>query len=150
VHHRWHGDRLYGAFSQCNFIYKCEQLIWILLHTLQKLKISSTNTFLFNSSWYLFVLQDTLNYFSVIFVLKTNIWQNIPVTNTKSEWILMERTQVPDRWSIWNLFHSINLLLWDIKNHKNYHPWLSKHARFDAFAYYIFNIFTKYVLCNKT
>jgi hypothetical protein len=29
-------------------------------------------------------LQDTLNYFPMIYVWKTNMYQNIPITNIKS------------------------------------------------------------------
>jgi hypothetical protein len=84
------------VFSHCNYIGKCEQLMWNLLHILQKLKINCLmtwgHTFLCNSSW------DHLSYkYCKTFLVtlqcsmpRTLIRQNILVTNTKSRWDLLE------------------------------------------------------------
>jgi len=90
----------------------------------RKLNLSSPLTlghmFLSNSLWgllYLTKLQGFLNYLPVIYAWNTYTCQNIPITYTKSGWVLLEHTWASDSWSIWNLFHLIDLLIgsWDIK-----------------------------------
>jgi hypothetical protein len=53
---------------------------------------------------------------------KTSICQNIPLSYTKSRWVLLEHIQSSDNWSIWKLLHFDQDLL-GILDSQTQHPW---------------------------
>jgi hypothetical protein len=67
---------------------------------------------------------------------KANICQNIPVSYTKSGWVLLKYIQGSDNWSIWSLLHFDQDLIW-ILDSQTHHPWFLRKARLDMHAYLI-------------
>jgi hypothetical protein len=69
---------------------------------------------------------------------ETNICQNIPVSYTKSGWVLLEHILASNTWSMWNLLHFDQDLI-EKQDFQIHHSWLLRQARLvDAHAYLIF------------
>jgi hypothetical protein len=117
-------------FHNANSTRKCEQLIWILLHILQKLKISSPMTeghaILFNSSWGLFILQNCK---TLLIIFQWSMPEKLICTKISSNQVRVNLNRA--YLSFWQLKHMKLILFdwslinsWDIKIPNTYHPWL--------------------------